>query len=194
MAIKAGAAKATRPSRSTRSASVQPRTSVWTHASIDSNLAVPPTGQGSLYSLTDAGADLVDVIDSLGRWAETWVEVLPEHADPGFTLWAWCQVQLNRELLPDRRIVVHFDFPEERPGDRFFWLLIDNGEAEVCTTDPGGDPDLSVVAGSRVFVDWHRGTLSWDRARRGGGIVVTGSRSLVSAFPTWNTRVPVLVG
>ncbi|MGI9615450.1 MAG: winged helix-turn-helix transcriptional regulator [Acidimicrobiales bacterium] len=151
-----------------------------------------PNGQGSTYALTDAGRDLVGVVDSLGQWAETWVEVLPEHTDPGFALWAWCQVQLNRDALPEDRTVVHFEFPDERAGNRFFWLLVQDGDAEVCVSDPGGEPALRVVARSAGFVDWHRGALSWSKAVRSGQIVVTGTRSLVRSFPTWNTRVPML--
>lgn len=154
--------------------------------------AAKPNGQGSIYTLTQAGADLAETVDSLGRWAENWVEVLPEHADPGFALWAWAMVQVDRQALPDGRVVVHFDFPEERAGNRFFWLLIDDGNAEVCTTDPGGAPDLRVVARSAAFVDWHRGALSWSNAIRNGDISIRGTRSLVRAFPSWNTRSPVL--
>ncbi len=151
-----------------------------------------PNGQGSTYALSEAGADLVSVIDSLGQWAETWVEVLPEHTDPGFALWAWCQVQLDREKLPRDRTVVHFQFPDEALGNRHFWLLIQDGDAEVCATDPGGGPHLEVVARSAGFVDWHRGALSWAAARRRGDITLSGDRSLVRSFPTWNTRQPVL--
>lgn len=151
-----------------------------------------PNGQGSTYALTEAGADLVDVVDSLGRWGETWVEVLPEHADPGFALWAWCQVQLDHSRLPDRRVVVQFEFPDERSGNRFFWLLIQDGDAEVCVSDPGDEPGLRVVARSAAFVDWHRGAMPWTEAVRSGAITLTGDRSLVRAFPSWNTRVPVL--
>ena len=151
-----------------------------------------PNGQGSLYSLTAAGADLVDVIDSLGRWAERWVEVLPEHADPGFALWAWCRVQLDGDALPRGRVVVAFEFPRERAGNRHFWLLVQDGVAEVCTTDPGGEPDVVVRADSSAFVDWHRGALPWSTATRRGDITVTGNRALARALPTWNTRTPVL--
>ncbi|MGH1493796.1 MAG: winged helix-turn-helix transcriptional regulator [Acidimicrobiales bacterium] len=151
-----------------------------------------PNGQGSTYGLTEAGADLVGVVDSLGRWAETWVEVLPEHTDPGFALWAWCRVQLNREALPPGRVVVSFEFPDEQAGNRFFWLLVENGDAEVCVTDPGGEPELRVLARSGGFVDWHRGVLSWSKAVRSGDITITGNPSLVRAFPAWNTRTPTL--
>ncbi len=154
--------------------------------------APKPNGQGSTYALTAAGRDLAGVIDSLGRWAETWVEVLPEHADPGFALWAWCRVQLDRGALPEGRVVVRFEFPDERTGNRHFWLLVEHGEAEVCTTDPGGEPDLRVVARSTAFVDWHRGVLPWRDAVRSGDIAITGPRPLVRAFPDWNTRTPIL--
>ena len=47
-------------------------------------------------SLTEAGADLAGVIDGLAAWGERWMEVTTERSDPGFALWAWCQVQLDR--------------------------------------------------------------------------------------------------
>ena len=87
---------------------------------------------------------------------------------------------------------MRFEFPDERVGNRLFWLLIDDGDAEVCATDPGGEPELHVVARSAAFVDWHRGVLPWSSAISGGAIKVSGPRSLVRAFPTWNTRTPVL--
>jgi DNA-binding HxlR family transcriptional regulator len=149
-------------------------------------------GRGSTYALTEAGAGLTEVVDSMGRWAETYVEVLPQHADPGFALWAWCQVQLDRDALPELRTVVRFRFPDEEPGNRHFWLLIHGGDAELCITDPGGEPDLLVTARSVPFVEWHRGALEWSELVRRGDIDVKGTRRLVRAFPTWNTRNPTL--
>jgi DNA-binding HxlR family transcriptional regulator len=48
-----------------------------------------PRGQGSTYALTDAGRDLGAVVGELAAWAERWVDVRPEHTDPGFALWVW---------------------------------------------------------------------------------------------------------
>ncbi len=151
-----------------------------------------PNGQGSTYGLTEAGIDLGEVVDAMGRWALTWVDMLPEHTDPGFVLWAWCQVQLDRAALPGERVVVQFEFPDEAVGNRHFWMLIDNGDAELCATDPGGGPDLVVTARSGPFVDWHRGELAWSQAVRRGDITVAGDRRLARAFPSWNTRTPIL--
>ena len=125
-------------------------------------------GRGSTYWLTDAGTDLGSVIHVLGEWGERWVEVTSGHADPGFALWAWCRAQLDRSQLPANRVVVAFVFPDQPPGNRYYWLLVEHGDAEVCYVDPGGDPDLVVEAESVAFVDWHRGALSWSAAQRDG--------------------------
>lgn len=146
-----------------------------------------PSGQGHLYGLTDAGRDLATVIYAMGQWAEKWVDVLPEHADPGFALWAWCQVQLDADRLPTTgRLVVAFTFPDEPPGNRHYWLLVTGGAAEVCYSDPGDDPALRVFARSLAFVNWHRGALRWADAVRNGDITVHGPRWLAAALPTWN--------
>jgi DNA-binding HxlR family transcriptional regulator len=148
-------------------------------------------GQGSIYQLTEAGVDLAAVIEALGVWGERWVEVTTTHADPGFALWAWCQAQLDRSKLPAGRIIVAFTFPDEAPGNRHYWLLVDHGDAEVCYADPGGTPDLYVEAQSLAFVDWHRGALSWSAARRDGRIRVTGPSHLARALATWNLHAPI---
>lgn len=150
-----------------------------------------PEGRGSIYELTEAGADLATVIDALGVWGERWVEVTSEHADPGFALWAWCQAQLDRSKLPADRVVVAFTFPDEPPGNRYYWLLVESGDAEVCYSDPGDEPALFVQASSAAFVDWHRGATTWSQACRDGGISVSGSRQLARSLSEWNLHAPI---
>lgn len=155
--------------------------------------APKPGGRGSVYALTEAGADLAGVVGALGAWGERWVEVTTAHADPGFALWAWCRAQLDRDRLPEGRVLVAFTFPEEPPANRYYWLLVEHGDAEVCYADPGGPADLHVEAESTAFVDWHRGTLPWSVARREGRIRVVGPRRLERSLTTWNLHAPVAV-
>ena len=145
-----------------------------------------PEGAGHLYRLTEAGRDLTGVIEKLGEWGERWVEVTSEHADPGFALWAWCQGQMNTDALPWERTVISFAFPQEPPANRYYWLLVEGGDAELCYSDPGGEPDLDVTAESLAFVEWHRGRLGWSAAARQGRIEVSGDRSVARALPTWH--------
>ncbi|OBF23249.1 hypothetical protein A5725_09840 [Mycobacterium kubicae] len=150
-----------------------------------------PGGRGSLYRLTEAGADLVGVIAALAEWGRRWVDVTAEQSDPGYALWAWCQSQVDRDALPGGRVVVAFTFPEERPINRRYWILIDRHDAELCHSDPGGQPDLTVEANSKAFVDWHRGARTWRDVLRSGEVTVSGPARLRRAFPTWNLHAPV---
>jgi DNA-binding HxlR family transcriptional regulator len=70
-----------------------------------------PAGRGSVYRLTAAGRDLAGVMAALGTWGERWMELAPEHLDPGVVLHAWVTYYLARERLPARRVVAQFDFP-----------------------------------------------------------------------------------
>lgn len=151
--------------------------------------STPKRGRrGREYALTEAGRDLWGVIESFSSWGRRWIELQPEHSDPSFVLWAWVHVHLRRDQLPARRVVVQFEFPDEPASHRRFWLLIERGDAELCYSRPGFEPELQVTARSRPFTLWHVGRLSWSEAVRSGSIRVTGPRSLARALPTWNER------
>lgn len=152
-----------------------------------------PDANGFTYHLTPAGRDLADVTNAMASWASRWLDVTDEHTDPGFALWAWVEFQLVPESIPTERTLVAFEFPDESPGNRYFWLLAERGEVEVCYTDPGGDPDARVVADSEAFVRWHIGEWTWQRAIRSGSIKVSGPKPIARALPTWHAPEPVFV-
>jgi DNA-binding HxlR family transcriptional regulator len=145
-----------------------------------------PDGHGSLYEPTRAGRDLRGVLDALAGWAERWMELTIADADPDFVLWSWCQSFLRRDLLPERRVVVRFEFT--RQGRRVrIWQLIQDREVELCRMDPGFGDDLVVrIQDPLAFTRWHMGLVDWAAALRSGGIQVSGHRALGRALPTWN--------
>jgi DNA-binding HxlR family transcriptional regulator len=143
-------------------------------------------GKGHCYQLTDSGHDLFKVCVTLGEWGAQWLEIAPEHLDPFVALWSMCNA-LRRDLLPDKRVVIQFDFTGYRPHERY-WLLVERGETEICKTYPGLDEDLYITAEAEAFVRWHAGHLSWAEATRDDRIRVVGPSWLVRAFPTWNAR------
>jgi DNA-binding HxlR family transcriptional regulator len=153
---------------------------VWTEAS--------PSGRGWLYHLTEAGQDLGGLLRALGTWGERWLELAPEHADPYVVLWAWCKWYLERDRLPDHRVVVQFEFPDQPLSSRWFWLVFDGERSEVCRKDPGYEVDLVVEAESMALAEWHLGRVNWNDALRAGRIRVTGPGRLGRLLPTWNRR------
>jgi DNA-binding HxlR family transcriptional regulator len=147
---------------------------------------VKPGGRGHHYGLTPAGDELFMVCQSLGEWGARWLEIAPMHLDPFVALWSMCNA-LRRERLPNRRVVIRFDFTGRSRRERY-WLLIERGETEICKTYPGLDEDLYITAEAEAFVKWHAGRLSWAQAIRDRRIQLDGLPSLVRAFPTWNAR------
>jgi DNA-binding HxlR family transcriptional regulator len=124
--------------------------------------ATKPDGRGHHYKLTSAGHDLFSVCQSLGEWGARWLELAPENLDPFVALWSMCNA-LRRDRLPDRRVVIRFDFT-------------------------GLDEDLCITAEAEAFVKWHAGQLTWAQATREDRIQLHGPSWLVRAFPTWNAR------
>jgi DNA-binding HxlR family transcriptional regulator len=148
--------------------------------------ALKHDGRGHRYGLTPAGHDLFAVCQSLGEWGARWLEIGPENLDPFVALWSMCNA-LRRDRLPDRRVVIRFDFTG-RPRRERYWLLIELGDTEICKTYPGLSEDLYITAEAEAFVKWHAGQLTWAEATREGRIQLEGPSSLVRAFPSWNGR------
>jgi DNA-binding HxlR family transcriptional regulator len=153
---------------------------------------VVKTADGS-YELTEAGADLAGVIESLRAWGDRWLEVTTEHTDPGFVLWSWTRYFVALDQLPARRVLVEFAFPDEPPTNRRYWLLAEGGTAELCYSHPGGESDLFVTARSAAFTQWHLGELSWRRALADGSIQVSGPQRFARALPSWNCHPDLVV-
>ena len=149
--------------------------------------SAPRTGRrGRHYDLTPAGHDLFTVCQSLGEWGARWLEIAPEHLDPFVALWSMCKA-LRRDRLPDRRVVIRFDFTGARRAERY-WLLIEHADTEICKEYPGLDEDLYITADAEAFVKWHAGQLTWAEATSDRRIQLHGPSWLTRAFPTWNAR------
>jgi DNA-binding HxlR family transcriptional regulator len=145
-------------------------------------------GRGSRYGLTKAGSDLGDVMLAMGSWGERWLELAPEHLDPGVVLNSWVSWYLARDLLPDRRVVVRFDFPDRPRKSDQLWIIFDGDRSEVCRADPGFEENLVVTAESLALSEWHLGRVEWTAALRKGRIQVIGPPRLARQLPTWNRR------
>lgn len=147
-----------------------------------------PHGRGSIYTPTTAGRDLAEVMVAIGTWGERWIELAPQHLDPGVVLEAWCRQYLNHETVPDERAVVRFDFPDLPKKGNQLWVIFNGANSEVCRTYPGFEEDLVVTATSKALVEWHLGHITWADALKSNDIKIAGPPRLARALPTWSTR------
>ncbi len=124
------------------------------------------------YVLTPAGADLEGLIMSLGEWGAKWQfgEPREEELDPELLMW-WVHDRLDLSSLPDRRVVLRFDFTDQR---RQFWIVRDAHGPSVCSYDPGFDVDATVVAELRTMYQVWLGRLELRTAVREGRVELIG--------------------
>ncbi|MPZ92629.1 MAG: transcriptional regulator [Actinobacteria bacterium] len=80
-----------------------------------------PMGRGFLYGLTEAGKDLHGVMAAMGKWGERWLELAPEHVDPGMVLHSWIKWYLIHELLPDEGVSISHESDPSHDGR---WMFV----------------------------------------------------------------------
>ena len=136
------------------------------------------------YHLSQAGRDLRAVIDTLGAWGVRWAfgDPDPEELDAALLIWKIHQ-RIHRDLLPERRTVVEFDFTGA--GARRVWLVLEPREVSVCVTPPGFDEDLIVHSDLALFYRVWLGQVDFDEAARCRAVIVDGPPVLAKQFPRW---------
>jgi len=151
-----------------------------------------PSAQSVEYHLTDAGRELRKVVEALGAWGVRWAfaDPTPDELDAGLLVWKIHQ-RINRELLPESRTVVEFDFTG--PQGRRVWLLLEPREVSVCVTPPGFDCDLIVRADLLLFYRVWLGQVEWATAIGCGAVTVDGPSPLAKALPHWLMWSPMAV-
>lgn len=143
-----------------------------------------PQSKIAEYHLTEAGRELKMVVEALGAWGVRWAFGEPriEELDAGLLVWKIHQ-RIDRELLPERRTVVEFDFTG--PKGRRVWLVLERRDISVCVTPPGFNSDLVVRADLAFFYQVWFGAIDYDAAIRCGQVVVEGLPALTKQLPRW---------
>jgi DNA-binding HxlR family transcriptional regulator len=147
-----------------------------------------PSGAGTVYTLTEPGADLARVIDAMGAWGERWLDVTPQHADPLYFLNSWIHNYLNHDNLPEERVVVRFEFTDQPPKTSPMWVIFDKHNPEVCRTYPGYNEDLIVKGEAVALAEWHLGRIEWTQVITSGRITISGIPKYATTLQTWNQR------
>jgi DNA-binding HxlR family transcriptional regulator len=146
-------------------------------------------GRGREYFLTPAGEELRPLIDRLGEWGQRWArkQVRPEDLDAGLLMWD-IHRRVNTDRLPDRRVVVRFDFravPKTVRRPPTYWLILEHRDVDLCLKDPGFEIDLAVNADLVALTKAWMGDVRLADAMRAGLVRVEGPTALVRAFPGW---------
>ena len=138
---------------------------------------------GPEYALTPAGKELASLVGALGTWGQRWLPRSAKNEDNDLDpLLVDMQRRVRPAALPKDPIVVRFEIDRET---RF--MLLKGAEASVCKKNPGFPEPLVIRSRLSALVSWWRGDASFVEAQR-MGLSVSGSKTLVRAFPEWFDR------
>jgi len=135
------------------------------------------------YKLTVAGEDLREVIMSLGLWGQRWIEssLSLKNLDPSLLMWDMRR-NLRPTEVPDRRCTIQFIYPEMTGSRKVWWLVIEDGEVDLCMVDPGHEVDLYVQSPLRSMTAVWMGHTTFKAEIDAGNIVLTGDKAIARAM------------
>jgi DNA-binding HxlR family transcriptional regulator len=146
---------------------------------------------GGSYRLTEAGQELLPIVLGLGEWGQRWVrtDYRVDELDPGLLLW-----DVRRNLRPgglgEQLVTIQFVFPALATKWRFYWLVIDAHEVDLCLTDPGREIDVTVEADLRTLTEIWMGDARFADALADGRIGLSGPTRLTRRIPAWFGQHP----
>jgi DNA-binding HxlR family transcriptional regulator len=144
-------------------------------------------GKGHDYYLTEGGQELRPIIEAFGLWSQKWLdhEYTEEHLDPSLLMWDIRRTVDCRFMPDDKRIMVEFELHGFKSKQKRWWLMFEDGEADLCNKDPGYEIDLYVKAHIRDLTEIWMGRQRLDTATRSGALLLEGSLRQVRNFPKW---------
>ena len=150
-------------------------------------LAVTRDDRGGVeYRLTSSGEALRPIIVGLGNWGQGWVEshLTLKNLDPSLLMWDMRR-NLNPAPLPPRRCTIQFLYRELPASRRNWWLVIEEGEVDLCNSDPGFEIDLLVSGSLRSMTAVWMGLALLRQEVDAGRLDIDGDPSIASAMQTW---------
>ena len=147
------------------------------------------TGRGIIYSLTGAGEELRPIIEQLGVWGQRWVrsDMSKKDLDPSLLMWDMHR-NIDTSVFGDGRRVLRFEYYDYPAKMRLWWLVITDGEVDICLKDPGHEVDLYVRCRLESMTRIWVGDLTVTRARREGLLEVRGNSELNRKMAAWIGR------
>ncbi|WP_428419026.1 winged helix-turn-helix transcriptional regulator [Methylibium sp.] len=129
------------------------------------------------YSLTEAGEELRPIIMALGHWGARWIgsRLRDDELDAGLLMWDVRRFVRLPEF-PTRPVVIHFLLRDARTRERAWWLVVEDGAADLCRDDPGRELTLVVEASVRALTEVWAGELTPQQALESREIRVDGAQ------------------
>ena len=141
-------------------------------------------GRSVEYELTEDGAALGPVIESLALWGKEHArtEVSMDALDAQRLMWD-IRRRIRRPDPTRPRTVVAFELtPPLEKTTLHFWLIFDDAAIDLCMLDPGFEPDMVVRGELRALAGVWIGDTTLASALRQQSLILEGDSRLCRAF------------
>ena len=144
------------------------------------------SGKRVRYSLTEAGRELKPILLALGTWGQRWVPTQfdEQDLDPSMLMWD-IHRSMNAGYFGKERKVLLFEFEDYTARLRRWWLIVEDGDVDVCMRDPGHDIDLHIITDVKTLTAIWLGQLSYRRALGRKLLTMAGPSRIKKDIPTW---------
>ncbi len=144
------------------------------------------TDKGVIYSLTEAGEEIRPVIEQLGVWGQRWArsDMSKKDLDPSLLMWD-AHRRIDTAYFPDERSVLRFEFVDYPSKLRLWWLVIADGEVDICLKDPGHEVTLYIQSTLKTMTQVWMGDMSVVKARRDKLLHLQGDAEIKKTMASW---------
>jgi DNA-binding HxlR family transcriptional regulator len=138
------------------------------------------------YELTTAGREFAGVVSALGTWAQRWFRssFTGDELDAGVLMWD-IRSTVDARMLPPVRNVVQFVFTDQPASSRYWWLVNEDGDVDLCPLDPGDEAALELRTTLRTMTRVWMGDLAIGAAQRSGALTIIGRNDLRRCLASW---------
>jgi DNA-binding HxlR family transcriptional regulator len=144
------------------------------------------------YRATAAAQELKPVIYLLAAWGQRWVrkKISEDECDVRLLMWDM-SLRMTPSKFPPGRTVIAFEYSDGAAlHDQdwqydAWWLLIEDGESELCLRDPGFEVDLYILSDLRTMTDIWMGDIPLRQALDSGLMDLHGDKRLIASMADW---------
>jgi DNA-binding HxlR family transcriptional regulator len=138
------------------------------------------------YGLTEAGEELRPIVMAMGHWGAKWIgsRLRDDELDAGLLMWDIRRF-VHVDEFPPYAVVIDFQLHDARPGERQWWLVVENGVVDLCRDDPGRETTLVVEASLRALTEVWSGDQTPSQALASGAIRVLGDERDAKRLWQW---------
>jgi len=142
-------------------------------------------GGGTEYLLTESGRELMPLVEMAGTWGQRWVrsKMTPDELDLNL-LMLELERRIDATVLPNHAVVC-FTFTDQAASHRRWWVLVDDGELELCSDFPGREPLVQLSATLRTMTRIWMGDLEFQAAIDQGVLRYEGPEKYRSKARQW---------